>query len=62
MQAYERGGAAAISVLTEPEHFKGSLDDLAIARASVSHLCSARILVDEYQITRQRSVVLMPSY
>ena len=25
---YESGGAAAMSVLTEPEHFKGSLDDL----------------------------------
>jgi len=25
--AYERGGAAALSVLTEPFHFAGSLDD-----------------------------------
>ena len=51
VQAYERGGAAAISVLTEPEHFKGSLDDLAIARASVSlPLLRKDFLVDEYQI------------
>ncbi|MDP9295758.1 MAG: indole-3-glycerol phosphate synthase TrpC [Actinomycetota bacterium] len=33
---YERGGASAISVLTEPRHFGGSLDDLRAARASTS--------------------------
>jgi len=33
--AYERGGAAAISVLTEPEYFRGSLEDLSAVRASV---------------------------
>lgn len=33
-RAYESGGAAAISVLTEPDHFRGSLDDLASARAA----------------------------
>jgi indole-3-glycerol phosphate synthase len=31
-RAYEQGGAAAISVLTEPDHFRGSLDDLREAR------------------------------
>lgn len=31
-QEYERGGAAAVSVLTEPEHFGGSLEDLAAVR------------------------------
>ena len=35
-RAYEAGGASAISVLTEPEHFQGSLDDLGAVRASVS--------------------------
>jgi indole-3-glycerol phosphate synthase len=33
--AFERGGAAAISVLTEPKHFGGSLADLESARAHV---------------------------
>src|SRR5476649_720105 len=33
--AYERGGAAAISILTEPVHFGGSVDDLLSVRAAV---------------------------
>jgi indole-3-glycerol phosphate synthase len=33
---YERAGADAISVLTEPLHFDGSLDDLAEVRDAVS--------------------------
>ena len=35
-RAYAEGGAAAISVLTEPDHFKGSLDDLHAVRSAVS--------------------------
>ena len=34
-EAYEEGGAAAISVLTEPEFFSGSLGDLAEVRRHV---------------------------
>jgi indole-3-glycerol phosphate synthase len=33
--AYERGGAAAISILTEPTRFGGSNDDLVTARQAV---------------------------
>jgi indole-3-glycerol phosphate synthase len=51
VQAYERGGAAAVSVLTEPFHFGGSLDDLSTARAA-THLPVLRkdFIVDPYQL------------
>jgi indole-3-glycerol phosphate synthase len=32
---YERGGAAAVSVLTQPRHFAGSLADLRLVRRAV---------------------------
>ncbi|MGH2672562.1 MAG: indole-3-glycerol phosphate synthase TrpC [Actinomycetota bacterium] len=35
-RGYEAGGASAISVLTEPRHFQGSLADLQAVRSSVS--------------------------
>jgi indole-3-glycerol phosphate synthase len=49
--AYERGGATALSILTEPFHFGGSLDDLRAARA-VSTLPVLRkdFIVDPYQL------------
>jgi indole-3-glycerol phosphate synthase len=33
--AYEAGGARAVSVLTEPDYFKGSLDDLRAVHAAI---------------------------
>ncbi len=35
-RAYVEGGATAISVLTEPDHFSGSLEDLQAVRAAVN--------------------------
>jgi indole-3-glycerol phosphate synthase len=48
---YENGGAAAMSVLTEPEHFKGSLDDLRRVAAAVQlPLLRKDFAVDRHQV------------
>lgn len=53
---YERGGASAISVLTEGRRFLGSLDDLDKVRAAV-HIPVLRkdFIVTEYQIWEARA-------
>ncbi len=51
VRAYERGGAAAISVLTERAHFEGSLEDLHAARgASQLAILRKDFVVDPYQL------------
>jgi indole-3-glycerol phosphate synthase len=53
---YERAGAAAISVLTEPGFFDGSLDHLAAVRQAVAiPLMRKDFLIDEYQLLEARA-------
>jgi len=53
---YERAGAAAISVLTEPTFFDGSLDHLTAVRAAVSlPLLRKDFVVSEYQLLEARA-------
>jgi indole-3-glycerol phosphate synthase len=49
--AYERGGAAAISILTEERHFGGSLADLREARATTGlPILRKDFTLDPYQL------------
>lgn len=54
-EAYRLGGAAAVSVLTEPRWFHGSLDDLrAVAERGITAL-RKDFVVDPYQVWQARA-------
>ncbi|MGE0363425.1 MAG: indole-3-glycerol phosphate synthase TrpC [Vicinamibacterales bacterium] len=53
--AYARGGAAAVSVLTEPAFFDGALDHLARVRTAIDlPILRKDFLVDPYQLYEAR--------
>jgi len=58
---YATGGAAGISVLTEPAWFKGTLDDMAGVRAAIEPMGAGRpavlrkdFIIDPYQVVEAR--------
>lgn len=56
-RAYDEGGAAALSVLTEERHFYGSLDDLREARAASGlPILRKDFIVDPYQLLESAAV------
>jgi indole-3-glycerol phosphate synthase len=59
VMAYARGGAAAVSVLTEPSRFDGSLEHLRQAAAVLAPLSVPAMrkdfLVDRYQVLEARA-------
>ena len=56
---YARAGAAAVSILTEPSRFDGSLDDLALGSRALAPLSVPAMrkdfLVDSYQVLEGRA-------
>ena len=55
--AYERGGAACLSVLTDENYFCGAADDLVLARREVSlPVLRKDFIVDEKQVYESRGI------
>lgn len=56
-KSYEDAGADAVSVLTEPDFFKGSPDYLRMISSSVSLPCLRKdFIIDEFQIYEARTL------
>ena len=56
VKGYQNAGVCGISVLTDGKYFGGSLDDLLLARSSVSiPLLRKEFIIDEYQILEAKA-------
>jgi indole-3-glycerol phosphate synthase len=54
-RAYADGGAAAISVLTEPDRFKGSIEDLQAATSAGLPVLRKDFILDPFQVYEARA-------
>ena len=54
-RSYAAGGAAAISVLTEPDYFRGSLEDMIAAIPAGLPVLRKDFLIDEIQLLESRA-------
>ena len=54
-RAYSAGGAAAISVLTEPDYFQGSLEDLGAALSAGLPVLRKDFLLEDLQLLESRA-------
>lgn len=55
-QAYAAGGASAVSVLTEPRYFKGSVEDLQAASACGLPVLRKDFILDPWQLLETRAM------
>lgn len=56
VKGYQNAGVCGISVLTDMKYFGGSLEDLVLARASVSiPLLRKEFIIDEYQLLEAKA-------
>ena len=56
VKGYQNAGVCGISVLTDMKYFGGSLDDLLLARASVTiPLLRKEFIIDEYQLLEAKA-------